>query len=123
MTETISAILNVSRAANARDGITGALLFNGKHFAQALEGPVEHVTALLHRIEMDVRHTRVTVVQEEWVASRDFGGWAMAYVDEETGSAIRLSPTADFDRVPDTPHGRTILDLLCYLVRNAGLMD
>ena len=123
MTEAIRAILNVSRAANARYGITGALLFNGKHFAQALEGPVEHVTALMHRIELDIRHTEVTVVKEGWVTGRDFGGWAMAYVDEASGIAIRLSPMVASDRMPDTPHREMVLDLLQHFVRNAALAD
>jgi hypothetical protein len=121
--ETIRGILSVARTTNPALGITGALLFDGKHFAQVLEGPRGRVTDLLHHIQLDSRHSHISIVQEERVSERDFGGWAMAYVDDDEGHAIRLSPSADFDRVPDTPHGRTILDLLGFLVRNAGLSD
>ncbi len=119
--ETIRAILSVARATNPVLGITGILLFDGHHFAQVLEGPGGKVTELLHHIQLDSRHSHISIMQEEWVTERDFGGWAMAYVDDDEGPAIPLSPSADFDRVPDTPHGRTIMDLLRYLVRNAGL--
>ncbi len=121
--DTIRAILSASRATNPGFGITGALLFDGNHFAQVLEGSVGAVTELLHHIQLDSRHSHIRFVQEEWITQRDFGGWAMAYVDEDAGHAIRLSPSADFDHVPDTPHGRAILDLLRYLVRNAGLSE
>lgn len=121
--EAIRAILSVARATNLVLGITGALLFDGHHFAQVLEGPGGKVTELLHHIQLDSRHSHLVIVKQEWVTERDFGGWAMAYVDDDEGPAIRLSPTADFDRVPDTPHGRTVLDLLRYLVRNTGLSE
>ena len=49
-----------SRRANPAHGITGALLFDGEHFGQLLEGSEADIIALMHRIESDPRHRAIT---------------------------------------------------------------
>lgn len=78
----ILAILNVSRENNKRHDITGALIFNERHFAQVLEGSRANVGDVFRSIQKDRRHIDIVVLQEGWIKSRDFGGWAMAYFDE-----------------------------------------
>lgn len=52
-------IVRVARRHNPSRAITGALLFNGDHFCQLLEGPPESVRELMQRIAQDARHTDV----------------------------------------------------------------
>ncbi len=75
-------ILRAARAKNTALGITGALMFYGGWFAQALEGPQDAVTALFERIARDPRHDGIEVLRQGRVVARAFERWAMAYVGE-----------------------------------------
>jgi len=55
-------IVAVSRRANPTRGITGALVFDGEHFGQLLEGHEADVVALMRRIAADPRHRRLTIL-------------------------------------------------------------
>ncbi len=82
-------ILAVSRRNNARDGITGGLLFSEGCFAQVLEGPLDAVEGAFERIQCDERHSDVTVLQSGPIAARDFPDWSMAFAGpDETSSPI-----------------------------------
>ncbi len=84
--EDILAILAKSRRNNARDGVTGGLLFSTGCFAQVLEGPVDAVEAAFERIQCDERHTDVTVLQAGPVAMRDFPDWSMGFAGSGAAS-------------------------------------
>ncbi len=84
----IANILAVSRSNNARDGITGGLLFSRNCFAQVLEGTTEAVEAAFERIQCDERHSDVTVLQAGPIAARDFPGWSMAFTGADTASPL-----------------------------------
>lgn len=75
----IGAILAVSRRNNARDDLTGGLLFSEGCFAQVLEGPMWAVTETFERIQGDERHKEVTVLQAREVNKRDFPNWSMGF--------------------------------------------
>ncbi|WP_156680894.1 BLUF domain-containing protein [Sphingomonas profundi] len=93
-------ILDVSRANNARDGITGALMFNAGCFAQVLEGPLGMVEAAFERIQQDERHGEVSLLAFEPIAARSFPNWAMGFVGLADEDAVRFADVAsasDFD--------------------------
>lgn len=75
----VEQLLAVSRRNNARDGITGALLYGEGCFAQVLEGPIEAVERTFERIQCDFRHADVVVLEVGIVQTRLFGDWSMAY--------------------------------------------
>jgi hypothetical protein len=75
-------ILRAARAKNMALGITGALMFYGGWFAQALEGPEAAVRTLFARISADPRHNGIEVIDEGRAVARVFERWAMAYVGE-----------------------------------------
>lgn len=77
--EQIANITEVSIGRNAAYGVTGALVFTGDHFAQALEGDESRVRELMSSIGADTRHSLVTVVQEEYSTIRRFQDWNMVY--------------------------------------------
>lgn len=58
-------------------GITGTLLYTGRHFVQWIEGPVPAVQALLGRIAADHRHEAVITVRSGPLAKRRFAEWGM----------------------------------------------
>ncbi|CAN5128097.1 hypothetical protein BH10PSE12_BH10PSE12_12170 [soil metagenome] len=80
------AILDEARNGNARLNITGLLLFNSKRFVQVLEGAEGDVRAIYARIEADRRHHGLVVVGESSLEEREFGQWAMAFDDGESGT-------------------------------------
>lgn len=72
-------ILRASRHNNARDGVTGLLLYSGGTFVQALEGPPEAVEATFARIARDPRHGGHEVLLREPKERRHFAEWAMGF--------------------------------------------
>ncbi len=76
--EEIANILAKSRLNNGRSGITEALLFNSGFFAQVLEGDAAMVEKTFERIQRDMRHDDVSVLECGIVPQRDFPEWSMA---------------------------------------------
>ena len=75
----IRKILHTSRANNAALSVTGALRYNSGNFAQVLEGPVEAVGKIFEKIQRDLRHSEVTVVENGLTGERYFANWSMAF--------------------------------------------
>lgn len=75
----VEEILAKSRRNNIRNEITGALLFNSGYFAQVLEGPPAAVEQTFERIQRDMRHSEISVLECGLVPNRDFPTWSMAY--------------------------------------------
>lgn len=78
-------LLTESRTNNARDNITGMLVYRHPDFIQMLEGPDAAVRALLERIGRDPRHTDVRVLLDEQVTERTFSTWSMGYEPTSEG--------------------------------------
>ena len=97
-------ILARSRVNNARDNITGALLFNAGCFAQVLEGPLDKIEATFERIQQDERHSDVSLLALDPVSQRSFPTWAMGFVglseaDAGRFAAVGLSSGFDLSRL------------------------
>ncbi len=75
----LALLLAVSRSRNEARGVTGLLLYRGGRFMQALEGPEQAVRSVFATIGADPRHTDVRTLDEEMIAERRFGLWAMGY--------------------------------------------
>lgn len=69
---------------NARDGITGVLLYTGGYFVQRLEGSRDGVLALLASIRQDERHEVLMLTDVRPIDARTFDGWGMALLDART---------------------------------------
>lgn len=83
----IAQILAKSRMNNSAAGITGALLFNSGFFAQVLEGPLQKVEQTFERIQRDMRHDEISVLECGLVSVRDFPEWSMAFAGGGQGRA------------------------------------
>lgn len=75
----IERLLATARARNAAHGITGALLYSDRCFAQVLEGPLAAVEAIFEKIEVDPRHRDVALLHFKPVDARSFADWSMAF--------------------------------------------
>jgi hypothetical protein len=110
-------ILASSRTNNARQGVTGALLYNDGNFAQALEGPLAAVEQIFEKIQCDERHSEVIVVQSGRVEEREFPDWSMAFTGGGAADRLPVAATA-FDAVfADSANAKEqILPLLQKLI-------
>lgn len=76
-------LVSLHRAAcvlNVLDGITGLLVFNGTHFLQWIEGPVQEIDYLVERLRRDPRHTNFEICDDRLVEERLFVHWSMELV-------------------------------------------
>jgi hypothetical protein len=123
--EELGRLFTEARGNNKARQITGALLVHGDWFVQVLEGAEAAVRDLYARIERDVRHERVTLLDTETVDARVFARWAMARVsDEEDSPDIPLIAHTDgISRAagrPTTPEQDRVLDVMRDAVRDAA---
>ncbi|MDX3899812.1 MAG: BLUF domain-containing protein [Sphingobium sp.] len=88
--ETCRDIVRRAGINNARADVTGLLLFNGRRFLQALEGPQAAVESIFACIKEDERHRAIVCLTSREVADRQFGRWAMAYDDPADGNSVSL---------------------------------
>lgn len=74
---TVRNILTQAQHLNARDNVTGLLVFNSSFFAQALEGESETIERTFGRISRDIRHSAPVILLSQSIAERSFGAWTM----------------------------------------------
>lgn len=74
----IDALVRFADRRNPGLGVTGALVFTGTHFAEALEGSEDVVGDLMMRMRGDHRH-RILVEFGRDIDARLFNFWALAY--------------------------------------------
>ena len=78
----VQTIISTARRCNPALGITGLLVFGSGVFVQWLEGPRDNVAALMAKLQADVRHQDIVLLdQSEEVRERLFPDWDMELVD------------------------------------------
>ena len=75
--EDLNSIRNVAKTNNEPMDVTGSLFYNGGWFLQVLEGPIETLTSLYHKIEKDPRHKNSRIIYNELAKFRTFPRWSM----------------------------------------------
>lgn len=75
--EDLNAIQRNAKASNELIDVTGSLFYNGGWFLQVLEGPLETITKLYHKIEKDPRHKNSRLLYNEPAKFRTFTRWSM----------------------------------------------
>lgn len=107
--EHLTQILKVSERNNARDAITGILLYHDQDFFQVLEGEKDAVEACFARIVGDTRHTGVLRLWNQPVDDRVFAHWVMGYAGPDH-IQVFTSPSQDsltrFLRLRDDAPGK-----------------
>ncbi len=72
-------LLRQARENNARNQITGMLLYKDGSFMQAFEGEEENAVRLHEKILADTRHKNIITLLTESLEERRFGDWSMAF--------------------------------------------
>ena len=100
-------IHRTARNANALEGITGLLIFNGTHFLQIIEGAPQAIDELVERLRRAPRHSGLEVRDERMVERRSFPDWSMELVRvsaayfEAKETVLNQLPTATAPAVRD----------------------
>lgn len=99
------ALLAAARRNNARNDITGVLIFSAGSFLQVLEGARSDVEATFTRIRRDRRHRGLIPLLEEPIDDRMFGAWSMSWLDmpKDHPLASSVAKTLDDVRMSQTP--------------------
>lgn len=89
-------LLEESRSANLKIGITGLLAYKDGNFMQSLEGQEQKVIELMQKISRDTRHFGIILMCKGFVERREFSNWSMAYLnlsgDPSEGFSDFLTP-------------------------------
>lgn len=120
----LQAILAASRRNNDRAGLTGALLFANRCFAQALEGERQAIEQCFERIQTDGRHSEVTVLEFQPAAERDFSAWSMAFTGDPAAKQSDALTSRTFEDAfvrSREDSASAVLNLLRQLVRQEEL--
>ena len=116
--EDIHRLVDRARVNNRRDGLTGALIYNGQNFMQLLEGPAIKAEACLAAIRADRRHGGMIELRRRRVDEREFSGWSMLYSPLFRGhdeDLARLSANGGLD-----PQDEQLLTNFLALGRGGG---
>jgi hypothetical protein len=96
-------LLQQVRIANAKQQITGMLLYIGGSFLQVLEGQPEMVDAVFTKIQKDRRHTALTLIARDSVPERSFEGWTMMHKTLDPVEASEIMGECDYFILPAWP--------------------
>jgi len=96
----IPELLQQVRIANAKQEITGMLLYISGSFLQVLEGRPEMVDAVFSRILSDKRNTQIRSIARESILERAFEGWTMMQKTLDPVEAGELIGEADYFTSP-----------------------
>jgi len=91
----LNAIQRIAKANNEKIDVTGSLFYNGGWFLQVLEGPLETITALYHKIEGDPRHKNSRMLYNEPAKFRTFTRWSMNMTNLDDRQADKYEELVD----------------------------
>ena len=80
----IASIRSIAQSRNPELGLTGVLIFSGRHFAQFLEGLDAGLETMKASILRDQRHRGVVTLQSQSTERRTYGRWSLAYSGHAT---------------------------------------
>lgn len=89
-------ILAKSRENNARQGISGMLLYKDGNVMQVLEGEREVVLDLHERISHDPRHRGLLTLLQGPLAARQFPDWTMGFRDLNSAESHATTGFSEF---------------------------
>lgn len=102
----LAAILQAARRNNTERGLTGMLLFTGRHFMQLLEGERDAVEGVMRAISLDSRHVALARLIAEPAPARACPDWAMAMFQRDhegvPPGAVKVDDRTIQNVFPDT---------------------
>jgi len=110
----VKEIVTRARHSNPAKGIAGALLFDGEHFCELIEGSEASIRALLSSIARDARHADLTLLHVgPATPGRAVAGWVSGYCE-----------TSDMEAFigPNGLRGAAALNAFISVVRRADVV-
>jgi hypothetical protein len=110
------------RESNARNAITGMMLYKHGNFLQVIEGPTQAIGDLYSRLQVDPRHKELALVSDKFIEYREFPNWTMGFKNLEQ-MAGNIEPGLENGANPFNSHeflnhkDRTH-DLLLFFAKN-----
>ena len=74
-------LLERARERNAKEKVTGVLLYSNGNFMQYLEGSAAGLKKVYDVIKADAQHAGIIELLREPIQSREFSDWSMAFRD------------------------------------------
>ena len=78
-----------ARDGNARQNVSGVLIYKDEVFLQVLEGEHDVLERLIRNITADRRHGDVKIISDDAIDKRDFDAWHMAYLTPSEADLAR----------------------------------
>lgn len=97
--EDIYNILKTSVVNNAKQGVTGVLVYSKTKFLQVLEGDKGLVLDLYDKVKLDTRHRQVIILSLKPIHKRHFSGWQMVGKEVDMASYDFLTVMTDEEKV------------------------
>lgn len=103
-------IAAVSAQNNARDGLTGAMIYDDRHFMQWLEGDLDALARCFLRIAMNPLHREIHVLLHAPTELRLFAHWSMRVfpapgrMPSLAAQGLRLARLPEAERQASTEH-------------------
>ncbi len=114
-------IIEVSAKNNARDSLTGFLIFADHRFFQLIEGPADAVENLLNKLGDDPRHTQIEILKRETLEKRAFPKWTMKRLMPNAASLSLADEISGFADTP--PHVKQAVDEFLKSARMPSTAD
>lgn len=94
----LAELLQKARTANERFGLTGMLLHSESDgsFFQVLEGEPCAIDRLLQKLNLDKRHSHLTIIIREPIVERAFAGWTMGFASVSPEKLRKIPGLNDF---------------------------
>lgn len=89
-------LLEKSRVANLKHGVTGMLVYNAGSFMQVIEGADNDIDQLYANICRDQSHHRVKTLIDQKTDERVFVDWSMGFHDLTNADLSRMPGYSDF---------------------------
>jgi hypothetical protein len=77
-------LLESARAFNQQHGITGILFYDNQQFGQIIEGERANIMKVWKRIQEDVRHHHIALLEIREISDRSFPEWLLRFYGGET---------------------------------------
>lgn len=97
--EEINILLKNCSLFNAKNNVSGILLYIECNFIQVLEGEKNVIQDLFEKIKADKRHKGVISVINESIEQRQFGTWSMGFYSDNYENLKDLNEIEDLKKV------------------------
>lgn len=105
---------------DSASGITGAVLFDHRHFLQAIEGDRTLVSNQLRAVFRDERQGGTTLMSFERIPKREFRGWTVGYAGhDEALDRVYLT----YGVLPEFDPSRLSEENALHLLREVSQLD